>query len=199
MASAMDEWLQGQPTKLVEAPWSTKARPHSSCAPASHQVRVCGGGEVECVCSDKFDHNETAATFDPLERPRVEVCVHPGTGQANSLSVLNGNQAEVLGPPLPLGCALRYANVSSGAPGAVLISRKLICAHGELVRQDIQFSVKGNASSITCVDSSRRMTARGAVNCSSIVIGCCVSIVQPPLMINEPTLEPDGSRSYDSY
>ena len=125
--------------------------------------------------------------------------MHPGTGQANSLSVLNGNQAEVLGPPLPLGCALRYANVSSGAPGAVLISRKLICAHGELARQDIQFSVKGNASSITCVDSSRRMTARGAVNCSSIVIGCCVSIVQPPHIINEPTLEPDGSRSYDSY
>jgi hypothetical protein len=202
MAAAMDRWLRGEPTKIVDSPWSA-SKPHCTAGiPKESEVVICGGGARECVCSDWFDHNATAASFDPRQRPRVEVCVDPLTGQAMGLSSLNGNRTEVLGPPLPAGCALHYANVSNGAQGVVLVSRHLTCdtdaaearrRRGSTERtstkvQVVRFSVAGNASVVDCTDSSgaaaRDSGSSGAAGlrrgdeheqgCSPVVRGCCV-------------------------
>ena len=184
MADAVGDWLSGKPTKLVEEPWSAASRPHSACAAAPGfapvTVAVCGAGGTECVCSDWFDRSATAAAFDPDARPRVEVCVHPGTGQANGLAVLDGDRTEVTGPPLPAGCVLRSANVTNGAQGEVLVSRMLSCAGGARQEsQEILFRVAANATSVECTDSAASVRAVGS-DCSPIVRGCCVSPAAQP-------------------
>eukprot|EP01046_Picozoa_sp_COSAG06_P046471 COSAG06_NODE_6585_length_2867_cov_1.705564_2_plen_586_part_00 len=189
MASALDRWLLNQAVKMVDAPWSST---RASCAPPVHKVSICGGGEQECVCSDTFDHD--AKTFDAELRPRAEVCVDPASGQANGLSVLNGNRTEVLGPAIPRGCSLLFANVSALLlpPGSepevtgVTVHREVQCDDGvsgatTRKQQEIRFVVRGNATVIECSDSAA--PAQGAAtrgDCSPTVQGCCIVPVAQP-------------------
>ena len=80
----------------------------------------------------------------------------------------------IAGPPVPAGCQLRYANVTNGAQGVVLVTRHLACtAEGDPSTQEIRFAVKGNDTTIECYDSAEA-ASDGRGGCSPVVRGCCV-------------------------
>ena len=122
------------------------------------------------------------------------MCVDPASGQANGLSVLNGNRTEVLGPAIPRGCSLLFANVSALLlpPGSepevtgVTVHREVQCDDGvsgatTRKQQEIRFVVRGNATVIECSDSAA--PAQGAAtrgDCSPTVQGCCIVPVAQP-------------------